>query len=77
MPRAFCIADPHSRPATGDTTMKITLPRAPIRNPLVRLSHLRHAGVHGPSAGAKRQRSARELRRELERMSHKERSPTP
>lgn len=57
--------------------MKITLPRVPTRNPLVRLSRLRHAGAHGPSAGAKRQRSARELRRELERMSHKERPPTP
>lgn len=57
--------------------MKITLPRVPTRNPLVRLCHLRHAGAHGPTAGAKRQRSARELRRELERMSQKERPPTP
>lgn len=57
--------------------MKITLPRVPTRNPLVRLSRLRHAGAHGPSAGAQRQRSARELRREIERMSQKERHPRP
>lgn len=57
--------------------MKITLPRVPARNPLVRPCHLRHAGTHGPSAGGKRQRSARELRRELERMSQKERPPPP
>ena len=57
--------------------MKITLPRVPTRNPLVRLSRLRHAGVHGPSAGAQRQRSARELRRELERMRQRERPPSP
>lgn len=56
--------------------MKITLPRVPTRNPLVRPSHLRHAGAHGPCAGAVRQRSARELRRELERMSQKERPPS-
>jgi hypothetical protein len=55
--------------------MKITLPRVPTRNPLVRPSHQRHAGVHGPSGGARRQRSARELRRELERMCQKERPP--
>lgn len=57
--------------------MKITLPRVPARNPLVRPCHLRHAGAHGPSAGGKRQRSARELRRELERMSQTERPPPP
>ncbi len=57
--------------------MKIILPRVPTRNPLVRLSRLRHAGVHGPSGGAQRQRSARELRRELERMSQRERPPNP
>jgi len=56
--------------------MKITLPRAPTRNPLVRPSHLRHAGAHGPWAGAKRQRSARELRRELERLGQRERPPS-
>ncbi len=56
--------------------MKITLPRVPARNPLVRPCHLRRAGAHGPSTGAKRQRSARELRRELERMGRKDYPPT-
>jgi hypothetical protein len=55
--------------------MKITLPRMPTHNPLVRPSRQRHAGVHGPSGGAVRQRNSRELRRELERMSPKERPP--
>jgi hypothetical protein len=55
--------------------MKITLPRIAQRNPLVRPSRMRQAGAHGPSVGAKRQRSARELRRELERMAVKERPP--
>lgn len=76
MPRAFFFSEPVRPLITGDTTMKITLPRMPTRNPLVRLSRLRHAGAHGPSAGAKRQRSTRELRRELERLS-KERPPSP
>jgi hypothetical protein len=57
--------------------MKITLPRVPTRNPLVRLGRQRHAGAHGPSGGALRQRSSRELRRELERLSQKERPPSP
>ena len=56
--------------------MKITLPRIPTRNPLVRPSRQRHAGAHGPSGGALRQRSSRELRRELERLHHKERPPS-
>jgi len=56
--------------------MNITLPRVPTRNPHVRPSHLRHAGAHGPSGGAMRQRNSRELRRELERMSQKERPPS-
>ena len=55
--------------------MKLTLPRIPTRNPLVRLSRQRHAGAHGPTGGAVRQRSARELRRELDRMAQKERPP--
>jgi hypothetical protein len=55
--------------------MKITLPRLAPRNPLVRPSRLRHAGAHGPSLGGQRQKSARELRRELERMAVKERPP--
>ena len=57
--------------------MKITLPRVPTRNPLVRPSRQRRAGVHGPEGGAMRQRNARELRRELQRMSQKERPPSP
>ena len=56
--------------------MKITLPRVPPRNSLARLSCLRRAGAHGPSGGAARQRSSRELRRELERMAQKERPPS-
>jgi hypothetical protein len=56
--------------------MKITLPRVPTRNPLARLSRQRRAGAHGPSGGAVRQRSSRELRRELERMTQKERPPS-
>jgi hypothetical protein len=50
--------------------MKITLPRIPTRNPFVTPSH-------GPSGGAVRQRNSRELRRELQRMSQKERPPSP
>ena len=57
--------------------MKITLPRIPTRNPLVRPSRQRHAGAHGPDGGATRQRNSRELRRELQRMSLKERPPSP
>jgi hypothetical protein len=57
--------------------MKITLPRVQPRNPLVRPSRLRHAGAHGPAGGAVRQRSSRELRRELERLDQKDRPPSP
>jgi len=57
--------------------MKIILPRVAPRNPLVQACRQRHAGAHGPSAGARRQRNARELRRELERMSRKDRPPSP
>jgi len=57
--------------------MKITLPRVPPRNPLVRPSRQRHAGVHGPAGGALRQRNARELRRELQRMSRRDQPPSP
>jgi hypothetical protein len=57
--------------------MKITLPRIPTRNPLVRPSRQRRAGPHGPGGGAVRQRNSRELRRELQRMSQKERPPSP
>ncbi len=56
--------------------MKITLPRIPTRNPLVQPCRQRRAGAHGPSVGARRQQSARELRRELERMGRRERPPT-
>jgi hypothetical protein len=56
-------------------TMKITLPRVAPRNPLVRPARLRQAGAHGPSGGAQRQKSTRELRRELDRMAVKERPP--
>jgi hypothetical protein len=56
--------------------MKITLPRVPTRNPLACLCRQRRAGAHGPSGGAIRQRSSRELRRELERMTQKVRPPS-
>jgi hypothetical protein len=55
--------------------MKITLPRIAPRNPLVRPSRLRLAGPHGPSGAAQRQKGARELRREIERLAVKERPP--
>jgi hypothetical protein len=55
--------------------MKITLPRVPPRNPYVRPARVRQAGAHGPSGGALRQKSTRELRRELDRMAVKERPP--
>ena len=55
--------------------MKITLPRIAPRNPLVRPSRMRQAGLHGPSGNAQRQKGARELRRELDRLVAKERPP--
>jgi hypothetical protein len=57
--------------------MKITLPRVAMRNPLVTPARLRHAGPHGLSRGAERQKDARTLRRELERLAAKERPPHP
>jgi hypothetical protein len=56
--------------------MKITLPRVPTRKPLACIGRQRHAGAHGPFGGAIRQRSSRELRRELERMTQKDRPPS-
>lgn len=55
--------------------MKITLPRLAPRNPLVRPSRLRHAGLHALSTAGARQKGARELRRELERLGAKEKPP--
>lgn len=55
--------------------MKITLPRIAPRNPLVRPSRLRQAGAHRAGPGGERQKGARELRRELERLAAKERPP--
>lgn len=55
--------------------MKITLPRLAPRNPLARPTRLRYAGVHGRSGHAERQKSTRELRRELDRLAAKERPP--
>jgi hypothetical protein len=55
--------------------MKITLPRSVPRNPLVRPSRMRQAGVHRTSLGGERQKGTRELRRELERLAAKERPP--
>jgi hypothetical protein len=51
--------------------MKITLPRIAPRNPLVRPSRQRRAGLHVPTPGGQRQKSARELKRELDRMTAK------
>ena len=57
--------------------MKITLPRVAPRNSVARLAHQRHAGLHGPTRGARRQKDARTLRRELERLTAKEHPPHP
>ena len=57
--------------------MKITLPRVAPRNAVARLAHQRHAGPHGPTRGAQRQKDARTLRRELERLTAKEHPPHP
>ena len=57
--------------------MKIILPRLAPRNPLVRPSRQRHAGVHARSTTGHRQRSARELRRELDRLAARGRPPHP
>ena len=75
MPRAFLFLD--SLTHLWRPTMKITLPRMPTRNPLLRPCGQRHAGPHGPSGSAARQRNSRELRRELQRMSSKERPSSP
>jgi len=58
-----------------ESPMKITLPRVAPRNPLVRPCRFRIAGAHSPTGGAQRQRSSRELRREIDRMAVKERPP--
>jgi hypothetical protein len=55
--------------------MKITLPRIAPRNPLVCPSRMRQAGAHGRSGHGERQKSTRELRRELDRLAVKERPP--
>lgn len=55
--------------------MKITLPRTAPRNPLVQPSRFRMAGAHGPCGHAQRQKGARELRRELDRLSARDRPP--
>lgn len=55
--------------------MKITLPRIAPRNPLVCPSRMRQAGAHGRSGRGERQKSTRELRRELDRLAVKERPP--
>ncbi|HET9820473.1 MAG TPA: hypothetical protein VFQ16_01475 [Burkholderiaceae bacterium] len=55
--------------------MKITLRQLAPRNPLVGPSRMRHAGVHARSTAGIRQKNARELRRELERLGAKEKPP--
>jgi hypothetical protein len=52
--------------------MNITLPRLAPRNPLVRPSRQRRAGLHALTPGGQRQKSARELKRELDRMTAKD-----
>ncbi len=47
--------------------MKITVHTAKPRNPIAMPARRRMAGVHGLSAGARRQRDRRELRAELAR----------
>ena len=50
--------------------MKITLPSAKPRNPLVVASLQRHAGTHRRSTHAERQRAGNALRRELQHERH-------
>jgi hypothetical protein len=57
--------------------MKITLPRIAPRNPLVQPSRQRRAGLHVSTPGGQRQKSAREVRRELERMSARDAKRPP
>jgi hypothetical protein len=47
---------------------KLTLSPMKPRNPLVCACRFRRAGAHGPLAGARRQRAAQALRREIERL---------
>ncbi len=48
--------------------MKRSLKTRKPRNPFVVAGLMRRAGAHGPAAGARRQRAARELRREIDRL---------
>ncbi|MFT3664176.1 hypothetical protein [Piscinibacter sp.] len=50
--------------------MKITVPTAKPRNPLVALARLRRAGSHRTGSRAMRQEAQRALQRELTRMTH-------
>jgi len=50
--------------------MKITVPAAKPRNPLVAAAHRRLAGAHRQSTSAQRQRAALALRRELQHERH-------
>jgi hypothetical protein len=52
---------------------KLTLPNLKPRNPLVAAARFRRAGAHRAGTGAQRQRSAREMRAEIDRM----RPPSP
>jgi hypothetical protein len=42
-----------------------TLPALSPRNPVAPAARARHAGVHGPGAGARRQQARRALHREI------------
>lgn len=55
--------------------MKITLPTAKPRNPLVAAAHRRAAGSHRPSNASQRQRAAMALKHELRRELRHEHPP--
>lgn len=48
--------------------MKLILKNPKPRNPFVVAGLRRLAGAHRPGAGARRQRAAREMRREIDRL---------
>jgi hypothetical protein len=48
--------------------MKMILKTLKLRNPMVALCRQRHAGVHRPSSGARRQQDRRALRLEVQRL---------
>ncbi len=55
--------------------MKITTTALKPRNPLVAAAHFRRAGTHQSQGGAQRQQQRHQLRRELDRLTHRKDSP--